>query len=1473
MAELGTAPSEEGDSAVGCAATPMEVAETAAEVVEQAGMEGTPEREGEGALGTEIPQAPAAQSEEDALPVASGPSSSTAPLTSASMPLDVDEFAPEEDFNSEPLQSRFSSKDLGRRCSAYLEAQAAMKKKEDSSVFELFKAHIDTCIAEALPKGQDAALSALVVYLDCSEKGEKLGAEEVLHWVRLLLEHKSIDKPKMQQLVPPVILSAAEISECPGIVKEILENITAVEGAKKKSQGLLKKQVAFLLKLVHSLLEAFGVSKLNPKLGYLAPVLKYVTDKESSVREACYGVLVELSCWMGDIGEFTKTLEEPQRKELVKRLADLSEEEKDRNIPKRHYRGEEVPTVVAKRQKVCDAIKKLPAGWCITKVFGMEKWKEKQEYLQLFSAAIDVQQQLSPSEGYAAMLPAFQRLLKTESNIAMVAETAKCIGLLARGLTRDFEKQARQLLPLMLVKIQDKSLWKPNVLVDRVEQLLWSLPFEVLLEELRPHIAGKSPFAKKEGLALLLRGMDLPQVKQGSEDSVQRSYPAMVEIALPGIDDGDNFVRAEAARLLATLAFRSSTLTGDSLLNSVLDRLPSHRRNVFAEEWRKVSDGQPLPSFAVTVTTPLASPMAKPVRKGSPLRSAAQTTPTRRPDSPPRGAAPQRATVPATTSTLHGRLTPRGTRPASPLKVAAVHATESVRQASPSKEHGTTRPKGAEDVLANPVVQQMAEELESLRKRVAELEGAQLRASQSAVALQQSTSQQEGFASTPISRVPPQDMHVPETPPRQLLRTDSEKGTRGIGVTVAAAGAPTVPRSSSRDRIQAGLPALVIEPPRQPKHVRQMRERTLHWGPESIPSDYVQVLRDQMRTCMEERMWRMMFSDRAEEQLSALSVWKAQVLAQLQPVVEVLDMVLKWLTWLLSNQNVQLWKGALDTLGMLLQGLQTDGLELTEREAQILVPVLAERSGHGMTGLRETMVALLGLLPTVYAPSRLVPLLLQGLSSQNRRSVQCTLRALADVLDQQAAVVLSRSQKDFLAIVKLAEDKDPDMRKHATHLLTVVSTHIGTEAFQRLCTSAPRSAVQTTGARTMQENPRSLVRTTSKPSVADQMSSRRFAANTAPLAARAASPGGRANSPAGRAASPAGRAASPAGRAASPSGRVASPGRPGRAVPATVTATPQAQVVAAKVSAEPSIIHLAEQMPNTDGAEFKALCERIRSDMKKLDPSQFMCSSAALGEAMLMEMRNRFGPEGSPDQMDALATLLEDFCGLRELVRPLAEKLFKEMLRELLVCLDCSWIRQVRDGALLRKLNLSCVMLLNSMHRPAAYAVLLELGVQEPDVISTSLVVKCLEKLHKKLPECLNTEEEVLGILDAVRRFVQHVEARHTSGTKGSVSRKLQDRALDNGLEPLMDAAREAAEIAHRARPEVATTWAKQQCGESGKLSQTEIMRLQELIGHNENIPQNLASNAKRLSGGSTSGFKLAAMTPPRTSPRTSRGA
>ncbi|CAJ1361612.1 unnamed protein product, partial [Effrenium voratum] len=371
------------------------------------------------------------------------------------------------------------------------------------------------------------------------------------------------------------------------------------------------------------LLADFGVKKMPPKLGYLSIVLKYVADSDRGIREACYGVLVELAAWI-DISELIKEMDEPQKKEVAKRL----EAKEEKTQPKRLYRGEAPATATAASagelfDKV-DPFKKLPKGWCMSAVNSMEKWKEKLQHLQVFSSLLE-----GPAEQHMLQADAqtlqplavtLQRLLKSESNIPVLTEVAKCMGLLARGLRRHFERCARQLLPVALARINDKSVWKPNCLIERVEQLLWSLPLDALLEELTGHICSKSLFVKKEAMSLLLRALELPQVQDMYPDALQRFFPTCASMVVPLIDDSDNTVRQEAAKTLAKLA-SSNQDAADQL---VAARLPAHRRNLYEEEVRKLGgafmgkDAASPPELR-SVPTPL-SPATTLSLRASPLK-------------------------------------------------------------------------------------------------------------------------------------------------------------------------------------------------------------------------------------------------------------------------------------------------------------------------------------------------------------------------------------------------------------------------------------------------------------------------------------------------------------------------------------------------------------------------------------------------------------------------------------------------------------------------------------------------------------------------------------------------------------------------------------------------------------------------------------------------------------------------------------
>ncbi|CAK9085823.1 Protein MOR1 (Protein GEM1) (Protein MICROTUBULE ORGANIZATION 1) [Durusdinium trenchii] len=1059
-------------------------------------------------------------------------------LTSSGFSAPVPEHAEVEDFSSEPLAERLHARDLARRCSAYAELQAKMDAgNADTELWALCGASVDMALAESLPKGQDAALNAVAAYL---KHCPGLEAKTVLPWVRKLTEHKAIDKPKMQQLAPSVVLLIAEIAECPAVLQELTNCLNELDDSKKKSTGFLKKQIAFIIKLISQLLGDFGIKKMPPKLGYLSFVLKYVSDSDRGIREACYSVAIEMAAWLGDIGDLISPMDEPQKKEVAKRLEAAGGEQKSKPI--RCYRGDAAaqhgdgarssskPAEKADDlfEKV-DPFKKLPKGWCISAVPSMEKWKEKLQHLQVLSGVLEGPAErhlLAPHEGYGALVPTIQRMLKSESNIPLLTEVAKCMGLLASGLKKHFEKFARQLLPVALGRINDKSVWKPNCLVERVEQLLWSVPLEGLLEELPQHISSKSLFVKKEALNLLMRALELPQVLEVHPDAAQRFFAASSTLTLPLIDDSDHLVRQEAAKALSKLITQNPEAAF-----TVLDRVPPHRRAVFEEEHRKLCK-EPLPERpGERPGTP--TPLSPPLRR-SPLKQRLHAVPV---DSP----LPLTATEKPISEKAEKEEQVRSLVPKAEGK-----ENQQLPEVKESKDEAK---KTDVPIETTPLIKQMAEEIRNLRSKVKQLEmdkerersekaeprlepvdtpspGPQLDGAR----LARRAASAEGRDATPTRPTRLRQQHTPTrresplrrelrdaTPPRRALvpvarpppslaprrepspllrrepspltrrepspltrreptptRTRREPTPRRDGSVSRDMQLAVTPRHASPSRrpisytpsylMQDGDSMLgesvvpfQIALPRLPKQARQQKEKSQYWGPETIPSDHLSALREQWRSCVEEWLWRQMFSDRLEEQLAGLSHWQKQAedYGHLILEADVLDMVLKWLTWMLWHANTKVWKSILDVLLALLRTLESHDLALTDRETQILVPNIVERSGHNILAIRETMQELLRFCSILAPRTKMLPMILHGLCSKSKRSAACSMKALGEMLDRQTTLSLLRSQKDLGLVLKLTVDKDPEVRRCSVQTVALLSLHLDDDVFVKVCRGLP----------------------------------------------------------------------------------------------------------------------------------------------------------------------------------------------------------------------------------------------------------------------------------------------------------------------------------------------------------------------------------------------------------------------------------
>lgn len=1886
-------------------------------------------------------------------------------------------FQEAQDFSSEPIEVRLASKDLNRRCSAYTEMHAQMTKG-NVEAFSTFAKYVTTCFSETLPKGQDAALSALLVYLEqCPGLESKKDCPTLKGIIKLMLEHKTIDKPKLQQLSIPVVLSLAEICECPFIVKELIDFIEALENSKKKSLGVFKKQVAFAIKLLSHLLEEFGPGKVIPKLGYLPLLFKYVADTDRGIKEACYSVLVELSAWM-DVTDLTSSLADAQKKELGKRSAEYKEKAEAPKAVRRRYRTEKANINTSAGQdpgkssssaatsidtydmvEAVDVAKKLPKGWNIDKVFTMEKWKEKQDHLQELSKLLDVKR-LLPSDLYSTVMPALVRLVKSESNIPVLQEAAKCIGLMACGLRKDFERHARQCLPVLVARIIDKSVWKQNVLVERVEQLLYSIPFEICFEELTKYIHGKSPFAKKEAFSLIIKALDLPAVQLNSGDVSQKLLSSIAGVVLPAIDDSDNSVRREAAKLLAMLTHRN--ISSPDVCPLLVDKVPVGRRNLYEEEWKKLTK-EPLPgkngntsaSTPTSVTpakgcnstvsktprplsqTPrdghvnnisfggdvspmdaqqviedlvgsaicaafdprpnatavkeleawwesnrdraekyaghlvvflhsktqgfkdnrpiimkqtltlltkiprlcginfhpwvcrgivgailekaldkkvgaditdmfadyaaaagldivveavvkygsqggVAAPMLEQVlqilhellftfgpeaftdvtplklvvdfvcgygleyaqkggqgvvrsafalaevlfsynpklialfedcslhdetlkklralsaaRKKQPLepsRCVALSKDALNIDgiipAKPLGALvnlgeimcklqapgwPERldalqtiqSTISVRAITITGLGEPiallrsrvqvephknvlckalevvgllgtsvgkegkafakhvlpavlarlaekdkaarslakeaskawlpicghqlwaaavkdllleggcedlreallehigeiflqekNSTRPNSPnnsnssWKVALLQPlfrccidskkpavrveaerlliqvflptvghesmtgqcqkvltvsdrmalSRNLREALGLPEEFMPEPSASEEscapievttpadrpersVLADGRVsfasvisgtssadearrlsdpnraqemQEMKAEINRLRSMVEQLNQVQqpapiLQEESRRILTPRSQTPQRGRGEARAASPGPSNQAVPRhpSPVRQLGSINISTGVSGIrapGAGGLLAPAPTpstggparhatesgrsgralTPRAASCERRRGnsidrggGYPAPVQSPARRTvgsasarartpsaegsrarsasatrhnddfdiagfaldlsargvlsKQQRQQKERCQHWGPEGFAAEHLVVLKENFRACVGERLVKSMFAEKMQDQLTGLQIWNRHFKEHARSVLEILDMMLKWLTWMLSNTNTQVWKSTLELLRNIFDLLEREEVPLTDREAQILVINLVERSGHNLQIFRDGLGQLIHRLPRVYPAARLVPLLVKGLTSKNRKSIADTLQAIGDALDRPSAAGLAKSQKDLLLITKWLDDKDPDVRKSAVHVMVGISEHIDSSWFVRLCRGFSPSATQAVSLAISRCQPRpgsdnaadrSLLSSGGTPTRNGQNTCGRFSD-----VAQQEQPKGARSRIREEQRSARERSSSRDGKASRIPGPLAkekpSPQKVSRSELSMSKSqslhglrTPEPKLATAPSPLRPVVME--ELLVRSEKSECQFFSERCAEISRALSTDTTPEEALVVAEALLKLMHQNLGVESRLEQSSPLVDILEAFLSSRDRICLLPDETLRGLLLECLRNLNCNtWTKSLSNGTdVLKKLNLGCVMLLCHVSRTKAYSLILDIQLTEARLVSSSLLMKCVRKLNKNLISSRNPEAEIEGVIAALQDFMRKLQQK-----------------------------------------------------------------------------------------------------------------
>jgi len=254
------------------------------------------------------------------------------------------------------------------------------------------------------------------------------------------------------------------------------------------------------------------------------------------------------------------------------------------------------------------------------------------------------------------------------------------------------------------------------------------------------------------------------------------------------------------------------------------------------------------------------------------------------------------------------------------------------------------------------------------------------------------------------------------SPRGMTSRSTSSRGTSSgtdLATTAASSQFDRRGRSSTSSQSQQLEQIIrqfdIYEPPRAAasriggKELRQNAFVFL-WGPEDIPGEGVRQLHEQCKLALPDAIHARMFDlGRPDELLVALEAWSQNVEAFALEIVEILDVVFRYVTFLLHRvTNTRVGNATVDLLLRVVHVLECRNNVPTEKEALVLLPVLGEKLGHNQKAVREALCTVLrrflNLYPREQLPKSVLLALVRGCASKNKKSVCDLLGEIENLL-------------------------------------------------------------------------------------------------------------------------------------------------------------------------------------------------------------------------------------------------------------------------------------------------------------------------------------------------------------------------------------------------------------------------------------------------------------------------------------------
>ncbi|KAF9584426.1 Microtubule-associated protein, microtubule dynamics during spindle orientation [Lunasporangiospora selenospora] len=471
----------------------------------------------------------------------------------------MDEFggnAPEENFNSIPVQERLEHKNWKARVSAYEELAKLFRTSVETSDFRRYAGSLKKIALDSNAVAQESGLTTLIQFVENAPDPNSTKSDVVPAVVeKCLSATRTGTKAKALEL----ILLYVEVDTPDPVIEDVLPGLSAK----------LPKLVATTTNTLAAIIRTFGVKNVNLKilLKKLPPLFGH-SDK--NVRAEASALTIELYRWIGKaIVPSLEELKPVQVKELTEAFEKLPAE---RPTQLKYLRSQQAEMAAAADAAIgaddadgddgeedeeedmeivdpldlvdpVDVNAKMESNFY--ELLASKKWQERKEALD---GLLTLCKSPKISDGsYSELVSALgKRMADTNINIVIVA--ANCLEGLAKGLRESFSRYKSSVAGLIMDRLKERKTNVIEALSGALNAIYSTISYAELLEDTASNAVHKNPQIRAEVIKL--------QIHRLKDIKISPSKPetkTACDILVKSFDDGDANVREAAAEALGTL--------------------------------------------------------------------------------------------------------------------------------------------------------------------------------------------------------------------------------------------------------------------------------------------------------------------------------------------------------------------------------------------------------------------------------------------------------------------------------------------------------------------------------------------------------------------------------------------------------------------------------------------------------------------------------------------------------------------------------------------------------------------------------------------------------------------------------------------------------------------------------------------------------------------------------------------------------